>query len=256
MKKFNLKKQYLVLIGVVLLFSSCKSLFISTCSEKGCENPIAEYKNSDHAITLEETIGLKKNYDNRFKEVIREIQTNDTIRKNSDEIYNPTEYLWISMEDLKCYINFLEAVEKKNIEQPDISGIAINLGAYNLAYEAKKTNNENSILKKGDYRGRLNVFFSPTYAVDSLPWNDISRHKPFYINYTGSDRFQGTYKLLSDIYEGEEEYNEIVVNNKKPNSLKNMKIANGFQQNSSNLKRSSNDQSLNYNELNAIPPKM
>lgn len=239
MKPINLKKMSVTLIGVALLFSSCKPLTNTAYSVESYKNSIEEYDASSHKITLEQTVQLKKNYDNRFIEKIKEIQTKNIERK---EDYEPTEYSWISLEELKRYIKFLEAVEKKNEGNPDISGIAINFGAYNLD---KKSN-------KGDYSGRLNVFFTPTYK--SVDKNKTIDHKPFYIHYTGSDSFKGEYKLLSDLYKNEN-YKEYLRNGNKSKALKNSKMINGLQKNTLNPTVISGNQTLSYNEFNTRPPK-
>lgn len=70
MKPINLKKMSVTLIGVALLFSSCKPLTNTAYSVESYKNSIEEYDASSHKITLEQTVQLKKNYDNRFIEKI------------------------------------------------------------------------------------------------------------------------------------------------------------------------------------------
>lgn len=147
---------------------------------------IDAFKNSKHRITLDKAKVLKSNHDNKIKPVINALQ-NTRIQREKN--FETTQYVWISLDDIKMYIQMLESVAEKN--QKPISGIAINFGAY----DDNQVFSQND-LRKGDYRGRIGIFMNPTYYMDGAnDPQDIANHKQFYINPTNptTNEFVGSY---------------------------------------------------------------
>lgn len=195
----NLCKSILLLL-VVLSVSSC-----CDCKEK---NTITtqDYKNQGHLISTTQAVKMHNNYKGFIKPQIEEAQINRLKNKN----YQGTEYIWIDMQHLKNYISFLEAVEKKNQDQPKISGVAIYLGAYNANYSAQKVDEvsgkEKVIKRTGNYNGRETIFFNPTFITKGNRENNILSHKPFTIMPTNpeEDAFKGVYTVFSALEYGNE----------------------------------------------------
>lgn len=223
MKSKSLNIILAITCGILLtyiLLGKCKT-------ELDVDKAIAFYKESHHAINIEKSKSLYNNYKDRFIEPIKKLQegklilrdTEENISFNNKQIefakkikrknYHPTEYAWVSVEWVEKYLNFIKALEKKNPEY-EISGIAINFGAYNLDYKnnsINKKNKTNGPEKIGDSRGRLTTFFSPTFfnGKDESDRKNIENHIPFCIKKENSnDPFKGTYISLREVHEGKE----------------------------------------------------
>ena len=192
------------------------------------EQLIKSYENSRHRISLKQTVELHNNFARRFKKPITALQMGANVNRRN--VYEPTEYLYMELDQMKLYLNFSDYVASQNPSNQDISGIAINLGAYNLNKESKK----------GDYKGRLNVYLTPTYKEGDI-------ETPFYLHYKdANNKYEGSYEPLSNLYNNDG-YGII---NDSSNSIMEASIFSLTQ--SSNLE---GDISLSFNEMGAIPPR-
>lgn len=234
----------LVLLSIMVLSTSCK-------------NAISTYENSKHRIDLERSKELYKNYNDHIKPAVEfkqkeRINRESVLNPNGD--YNPTEYVLMNIDTLKCYIKFLEAVEKKNGQK--ITGIAVFLGANNSNELIKHKAPFNAIMKEefinnndgidnmaanADVRGRMTNFLAPTYRDETRDYNtEVERHQPFYIqpsNATG-DKYKGTYiNLINYLKSNQDGVNGLILNQMPSNS------------------NSNSGTSLNQNEFNQMPPK-
>lgn len=165
------------------------SVFMVLCTFGSCQINNKDFMSSPHRISLEKAKQLKNNHQEGINPILAEFQNR---RIDREQLFEPTEYVWVSLEDLKNYISMLETVAELN-NQP-ISGIAINFGAYSLDKDVS-TDSEKSPERIGDYRGRTTVFLNPTfYQVDSNVINPLMNHKQFYIVPESSDNeLIGTY---------------------------------------------------------------
>lgn len=213
-----------------------------------CGSAIDKFNSSPHRISVNRGDSLFDNYHDRFDATITTMQEEFKTREVE---YLPTEYLWVSKNDLQCYLDMLEEVEKLN--DREISGVAIYLGAYGADQVARNNKQRKStsrslndalddlrngrfistrsIDSKGDYDGRITTFLAPTFydKTDTTTYsNELPRHKPFYIQpYDNSNKYKGVYHPLD---------------------FRAITAANGS--------RSIVDTtSLLMNELNAMPPK-
>ncbi|MGB0891927.1 MAG: hypothetical protein ACPGUU_06205 [Flavobacteriaceae bacterium] len=183
----NNSKFFIGLVAGIVMGFICSQIFPISNSETQSflntnslttknQNTMAKSK---HYISVEKSLELSENFKKRFTDSIRKIQLNSGVDRKE---YDPTEYLHIGLQELKEYITLLEHVQKENPDNPDISGVSINLSAYNLD---KKSN-------LGDYRGRINVFLAPTIKRDDI-------ETPFYIKYKDEENtYKGEYKDLFD----------------------------------------------------------
>jgi len=260
---------------ITLLFGAIVFLSISSCT-----SAIDIYENSGHNISIERAEEMHKNYTSLLKPEIENFQRKRIPLKTNEELrkeYSETTYLWMPLEDLKNYIKFLEEVQKLNPKQPDISGVIIAFGAYNMGYVPKNDLREqigiDNIIKPskfedpvrlGDHEGRLNVFLGPTF-YDNGPTAykekelDILNHRPFYIikNNGSENKYIGTFKAapflnpqlkanitLNSIFRnGIFDLNDVGGPNTEDHFFENM----SFYMDHENT-------SLFYNELNTIPP--
>ena len=195
--------QSLVII-VLLLYILFYCGNINSSSELDDQAVIAKIENSKHTINENDVRSLYENYQYRFIPRLVEIQEDATDRKGVSvqrKGYLPTEYSLVTLDNLKSYIAFLDVLQKKN-KEPKISGIAISFGAYDLGKDVEGDKSEGSKfedpLRKGDYRGRLTTYFTPTYYDNNIAAEvDAQRHIPFYIAYDDeSDKYKGEYKSL------------------------------------------------------------
>lgn len=252
-----MKTKLSTLIIVFTIFSTFNS-----CEEckTNCEDPINTYNTSGHQISIEDSKILYNNYKNRFRDSIEAIQKRDILRK--DSIFNATQYVLVNIDYLRCYLDFLEEVEKKNGSgDKDITALAIFFGARgeNALWSSKtgylndiareeihKSNNnddgnirlpENNI----DIRGRTTMFMAPTYRSksNSIP-SEPQRHIPFYIipDNKDIDPYIGKYGNLLEYFES---------NNTTEAQLFTLKNNNRDDEN--------NITTLNSEEFTDMPPK-
>ncbi|MEP2935127.1 MAG: hypothetical protein ABJM06_05380 [Gilvibacter sp.] len=204
----------LIVVLTTILLSSCKSA-------------IEVYENSPHKISASEARKLFINYHTRFNEPIKEMQKGYVERKGDS--YFPTEYVWVSLEDLRCYIKMLDEVAAKN---KPISGVAIYLGAYGADKAIPLETQSGRLVKRsGDYKGRITNFMAPTYDdMKSYPvGEELNKHKPFVIIPSdAANPYIGTYVPIDFSYTPVPSASRTIV----PDTT-----------------------GLFFNELNAMPPK-
>jgi hypothetical protein len=172
------------------------------------KNAILAYETSGHRISIEQAENMYTNYNTILKPPIEELQK----ERRQDTSYRATEYAFVSIKALKYYIAFLDKVEKLNPDQPELSGMIIAFGAYDMDYNPSDEADEVEIIggenadpkyigkpdKYGDYRGRQTVFFAPTYYDDDpklIGKDEIFKHRPFFIiqDQASDNKYKGTY---------------------------------------------------------------
>lgn len=233
----NLAIKSLLIICIALVFNACKS-------------PTYIYENSGHAIDMETSNILYKNYNDNIKPTVEERQKAIVQR----ETYEGTEYVLVSIQQLENYIKFLKHVEKQNTTKDGsnkITGIAIFLGAHDKSKTLKsipefnhKINNIDKMNKPndrliGDMRHRMTTFFAPTFrddrakGFDSISYDsEFKRHVPFYIEYTSPE----------NVYKGRYEY---LIPYLRENLIDTNEAS----------RTTGGKQSLNLDEFNTMPPK-
>lgn len=259
MKKYtNYILGVLIALIFILLFQckeATKQLKEQEQKQDNIKDAISFYENSMHSVDLNRVKELYQNYKSRIVPHIQKIQTNQETGVERKQ-YLPTEFTFIPLQELKNYIKFIEALQHINPKQ-NISGIAINLGAYNIEDDFNTLNSDPMHPeRKGDYRGRITSFLTPTFYDKnnnntSMP---LLNHVPFYIEYQdASNKFKGEYKPIVNY----NKQNHVL--NSKTSSL-NHKIAKAnalplwfVSSNSSSL--NSNQQSVSMDEFTNMPPK-
>jgi hypothetical protein len=158
---------------------------------------VAYYEQSGYAIDRAQAENLYSNYHTRISPQIPGTRTNVAGPPiGQDDEYLPTESIWISLYDLKCYIAFLDEVAQRNGKP--ISGVNIHLGAYGPSKTTVNDNKFRIAARDGDYRSRETVFMGPTYRTDLHPepdYPEIMRHKTFFIrpHNINIDKYKGDY---------------------------------------------------------------
>lgn len=172
------------------------------------KNAILAYETSGHQISIKQAEKMYNNYNNILKPPVEELQR----ERRGDTSYKSTEYAFVSLKAMKYYVALMDKVEQLNPDQPELSGMIIAFGAYDMDYDPTKEGDEVETIgaeenddefigrpsKYGDYRGRQTVFFAPTYYDDdpSLTGKDeIFKHRPFFIvkDPKGDNKYKGTY---------------------------------------------------------------
>lgn len=190
-----------------------------------CKSTIGVYGDPKQRISIEDSKQLYNNFNNGANP------------RGEDE----TKYTWISLDEMKRYIKFLEKVGRKN--NKPISGIAIYYGKYgndeDFTNEIDSKNRD--VPRFGDYSNRETVFFNPTYRDDAMsvpPKYEFTRHKPFAISATNPEK-----PLIGKYVD--------VPYKDDTNNPETMSLLRG-----ANELAPSTITSLNENELNAIPPRL
>lgn len=151
------------------------------------QNP---FLNSVFRIDFDTAKELYDNYQNRLAPIIEQKQKNDVQREN----YDTSKYAWISLTDLKNYIQLLEDVQAAN--KQEITGIAINMGAYNLDKDISSDDPNQRVVRVGDYRGRETLFIAPTF-LSGEDATKIENHRQLQILPAhSSEPLVGTYTIL------------------------------------------------------------
>jgi len=178
-----------------------------------------EFEKSGMQLSHDRANNLYNEYNDNLKPTVqtnRDEQLQNRTEVAEDIVFSGTEYVWISKERLKMYLLFLESLDVKNGDDP-ITGVSIYFGRNGYGDEYIKTGdddedmlkpntvmNYNTPAKKGDYRGRLTVFFAPTIRVDCIEGDEMLKHKAFYIepkDDSPKNKYVGQYKLLDFLYD-------------------------------------------------------
>jgi len=295
MKNLTTIKHFFLLSFISLSIMSCEES--NNCIET-CDNGIENFMKSNHKITLKRSKELFKNYQDSIQPYIKAYQENKNYREKTiatlnfekkliskfqnepspdlDEAtdlskgYQPTNYVLVNIETLKCYLKFLEEVEKEN--QQKITGLALFLGAngegerlenmtghFNnkMKEERKLLKEKNSNLEpkspiptEEDISERLTMFFAPTYYIgDENPdLLEEQRHIPFFIkNPKDSQPYVGDYESLIKYFNGDISISNESEFYENTNNNSNFKVTNFFD--------SSTGTSLSLDEFTQMPPK-
>ncbi|EDP95781.1 hypothetical protein U8527_11715 [Kordia algicida OT-1] len=147
-----------------------------------------------------------------------------------------TQFVWFEFDRIKSYINYLETVEKKNPNNPRISGVRVYFGAYQ---------------NHPEYTKQQTVFFNPT--IETSLDEDYSNMKnlPFYIQpKNSSDPIVGRYKIIADLLL--DEHNPIERAFMANNDLGHKESKENMVQKSS--PKNGNGTSLSFNDGQLSPP--
>lgn len=96
-----------------------------------------------------------------------------------------TQFVWFEFHRMKSYMEYLETVQKKNPDNPKISGVRVYFGAYQ---------------DHPEYTKQQTVFFNPTIETSLDEDYDNMKNLPFYIKpKNSSDPIVGRYKIIGDL---------------------------------------------------------
>ena len=175
--------------NTTLLIVICSLFLIQGC---GFQKKIGAYEDLGLSITRDQANTLYENYHDRIAPEI--VKTQET--KGIDN-YGPTEYVWISLQDLMCYAEFLQSVDGANFNDLEISGIRIYFGAYpDDKVTSGDSNGRHAARAVEGYQGRETLFMGATFREDDpnvVYPNEFSRHKLFFIQpVPGGNKYIGT----------------------------------------------------------------
>lgn len=267
MKNLKPIKKYVLSVSTGILLIACGSLKIEPNDCIGsCIDGTTAFEKSKHRIELSRAKQLYYNYNDSIKPAIKKVQEKLVKRHtiSDKDGYKPTEYVLINIETLKCYLKFLEEVEKKNRDagktNSEITGIAVFLGANgpNETLWNKEASFNDKMLKERsqikqrnakvdpklpvpmdeDIRWRLTTFLAPTFYDNEKDskLSESQKHVPFFIEAPDSSKpYVGKYMSLLNKFEK--------MKNDDESGIQMMVIKTGT------------DTSLNYDEFTQMPPK-
>ncbi|WP_299888510.1 hypothetical protein [uncultured Lacinutrix sp.] len=181
-----MKKKHLLLtvIFAAILLVCCKSLHISPFNPEVLAN---------HLISSDRANNIKELYKTDRIDLLDDILKD---RYNNNE-FRDSKFAWFSLEKMKSYINYIEAINSANPEKV-VSGIRIYFAAY-----PNQSNEE--------HPGKQTIFMVPTVKT---AFNDtefeIMNHLPFEVQPSNSNMpLKGEFKILDDLmlrYKKDERY--------------------------------------------------
>ena len=175
------------------------ALFIVSCDSKE-DNRSFENILKNHIISKEQGIEMFNEFQRNRTDIVEPILQ----KKYGDGSFEDTKFVWLSLEDMKEYMAFLEAIQKENPKK-DVSGVRVYFAAY-----PDKQRFENRRIK---HPKQQTFFMIPT--VNS-GWKDRNnnenvKHLPFVIEYNGNNPLKGKFKVVKRLmldYEKEGRYND------------------------------------------------
>ncbi len=182
-------------------------------------NVFENFERSGMQLSHERANALYTEFNENLKPIVQANRNTELKGRTQTQIkekFKGTEYVWISKQRLQTYLDLLNALDAKNGEDP-ITGISIYFGRNSYEDELIVRGDEeenilksqtildfNTPVKKGDYRGRLTVFFAPTIRVDCIEGDEMLKHKAFYIepkDDNPKNKYVGDYKLIDFLFD-------------------------------------------------------
>ena len=188
----------------------CNLLFLISCDFVDKKNYSTHNKSLEkHLIPVEKAIEMHHQY-----EMLRTDLLADTLKdiyKKPD--FKDSKFAWFSLEDIKAYLAYIEAIKKANPEQ-DVSGIRIYFAAYSNGEETNGSQNS--------YPGQQTFFMIPTVKINNptTTFNALN-HLPFYlISDEEKGLVKGEFVVSTDLMHGFEKEKRLENFNKQPKVLK------------------------------------
>lgn len=214
-----------LVIGIAVGYFLFKKL--NTCV---CENS----KKPDGIIPVSDAIKLHETYvDGRYP----------IINQSIDKDFKDTQFVWFEYGKMKSYMQYLEAVTKKNPNNPKISGVRVYFGAYD----------EHSL-----YTKQQTVFFNPTIETVLNEDYDNMKNLPFYIIPSNpNEPLVGSYKIIERLLIDEHNPTEraFMANNSLGHKEANDNLVENKSFNAENDFDDGTSLSFNDGQLSPPPPK-
>lgn len=176
MKKLHFLKVMSLSLVTLILFS-CNNQNNTTTDPKPNSKPPRQIIPVEKAVTMYNT-------QNRIKDKV----INPTLQKvYNDTTFTETEFAWFSLDEMRHYINYIDAIQKENPKEK-VTGMRVYFGRYN-AQTSKKYNNQQT------------VFFVPTAENPGMNSKYINlNHLPFAIKPDNrSNPIKGDFLILNDL---------------------------------------------------------
>ncbi|WP_430408624.1 hypothetical protein [Kordia sp.] len=153
-----------LVIGIAIGYFLFKKL--NTCICENSDKP-------DGIIPVSEAVKLHESYVNGRYPIINQF---------IDKDFKDTQFVWFEYDKMKSYIQYLEAITKKNPNNPKISGVRVYFGAYT---------------EHPKYPKQQTVFFNPTIETSLDEAHDNMKNLPFYIiPNSPNEPLVGQYKII------------------------------------------------------------
>ncbi|WP_405291034.1 hypothetical protein [Algibacter sp. Ld11] len=112
-----------------------------------------------------------------------------------DRNFEDTKFIWYSLDEIKAYLKYVEAIQKANPKQ-DVSGLRIYFAAYP---NSKRFKSGNAI----KHPKQQTVFMVPTVAVKGgdKEYNNLN-HLPFVIQSSSPNKLEGQFEIVEELMDG------------------------------------------------------
>ncbi len=171
----------LLLVALVLFVLSCNS---TQKSETNSQSLIAtKVVAPKQIIDIDKAVSMFEN----DKQVKRKMVNPMLKKQYKNKKFQDTEFAWFSLEEMRQYIDYIDAVQRENPEHK-VSGIRIYFGRYN-ANNSKK------------YQNQQAVFLVPTVENKGISSKyENLNHLPFYILPDNDENpIKGAYSVIEPL---------------------------------------------------------
>ena len=233
----HLQRLSVSLFVLTMFLFSCDKKTSDVKQESAREIKVKDNALEEHLISVNQGTEMYHEFDeNRIKVLAKTLKDK---YKNPD--FNDTQFIWYALEDLKAYIEYVEAIQKANPKQ-DVSGLRIYFGAYPDSGKFKDG-------KKIKLPGQQTVFMVPTVAIEggSKEYNALN-HLPFVINSKATNSLNGDFKIIDDLMNSTSKKERLNLFYKKSQNFQTA----GF--NTNTFTGSTAELKMIFNEGEMIPP--
>ncbi|WP_204344386.1 hypothetical protein [Psychroserpens algicola] len=140
-----------------------------------------------HIISEQQGIDMFHEFHNSRTNLIEPILQNHY----NDSTFQDTKFVWVSLDDMKTYIHFVETIQKENPTK-DVSGLRLYFAAYP---------NSNEFNGKRIKHPRQQTFFMiPTVKNKRSTEKNVNlNHLPFVIESKGDNVLKGSFKIVEEL---------------------------------------------------------
>ncbi|WP_298900992.1 hypothetical protein [uncultured Psychroserpens sp.] len=162
------------------------ALFIVSCDRKKDKRSFDNiFKN--HIISKEQGVNMFREFQRNRTKIIEPILQ----KKYGDPSFEDTKFVWLSLEDMKEYMAFLEAIQEENPKK-EVSGLRV----YFAAYPNERQYNGKTI----KHPKQQTFFMIPTVNSGWADGNNVNvSHLPFVIEPDGKNRLKGKFKIVKEL---------------------------------------------------------
>ena len=140
-----------------------------------------------HIISENQGVDMFREFQNSRTNVIEPILK----KRYNDSAFEDTKFVWVSLDDMKEYMHFIETIQKENPKR-DVSGLRL----YFAAYPNSKEFNG----KRIKHPRQQTFFMIPTVKNQRATSRNVNlNHLPFVIEPKGNNALKGNFKIVEEL---------------------------------------------------------